>query len=208
MDDVWGAVITYEATGYVSDEDARTEDYDAIIQAFQSQEDEINAERARLGFPAQHLVGWAQPPSYDEKRHSVVWAQNIQFAGQADNTLNYDVRLLGRRGVLSLNLVSSMSKLPEVRTDAARFASAAEFNVGARYADFNEATDAKAEYGIGGLVAAGVGVAAAKKLGLFGILLAFGNKFFVLILAGGAAVVAWGRRAMARRREPDGEGVL
>lgn len=204
-DDVWGAVITFEATGYVTDEDAKSADYDELLTQLQSGEEELNARRTSEGYPAQHLVGWAETPNYDPRTHSVVWAQNIQFAGSPENSLNYDVRLLGRRGVLSLNMITGMSKLAETKTAAKSFASAAEFTPGARYADFRKG-DAEAGYGIAGLVAAGVGVAAAKKLGLLGIILAFGKKFVLLIIALFTGIGAWFRRRSGGGEEAADEG--
>jgi uncharacterized membrane-anchored protein len=192
-DDTWGAVITYEASGYVTDEDAQSADYNQLLSDMRSGEETLNARRTQGGYPAQHLVGWAQQPVYDPRVHSVVWAQNIQFTGSSDNSLNYDVRLLGRRGVLSLNMVTTMSKLAETRIAANSFAGSAQFTPGARYADFKQG-DAMSGYGIAGLVAAGAGVVAAKKLGLIGLILVFGKKFFILILAAFGGITAWFRR--------------
>lgn len=94
-------------------------------------------------------------------------------------------------------MVAGMPQLPQVRAAAASFSKAASFETGARYADFNESTDEKADYGLAGLVAAGVGVAAAKKFGLLALLLAFGKKFVVLILAALGGAVGWFRRRRA-----------
>ena len=205
VDDTWGAVITWQATGYVSDEDAKTADYDELLKQMQSGEEEINAERAKQGYPAQHLVGWAQPPSYDPASHSVIWAQNFKFGDTPVNSLNYDVRLLGRRGVLSLNMLSEMPKLEETRKAAEKFAASVEFKPGARYADYQPGKDAKADFGVAGLVAAGVGVAAAKKLGLLAVILAFGKKFFILILALFAGLGAWINRRFLGGGDPPEE---
>lgn len=194
LDDSWGAVITFDPVGYVSDKDAQSTDYAELLKQLQEGEAEANAARRERGYPAQNLIGWAQHPAYDVRTHSVVWAQNIAFEGSPENTLNYDVRLLGRRGVLSLNMVTGMSKLAETRAAAEKFARSASFESGARYADYQPGTDKTADYGIAGLVAAGVGVAAVKKLGLFGIILAFGKKFIVLILAAVAMIGAWVNR--------------
>jgi uncharacterized membrane-anchored protein len=198
LDDVWGAVVTYEPTGYVSDEDAAKEDYDTLLAEMKEGVEAVNEERTRQGYPAQHLVGWAQPPSYDAGSHSLVWARNVRFDGQSDNTLSYDVRLLGRNGVLSLNMITAMSKLDETRAAAAKFARSAEFQAGSRYADFRPG-DKKAEYGLAGLVAAGAGVAVAKKLGFLGLVLAFGKKFIVIIIALLAGLGAMFRKWFGRR---------
>jgi uncharacterized membrane-anchored protein len=187
LDDTWGAVLTYDQSGYVADDDAKSTDYAELLQQMQSGEEEINKDRTAAGYDAQHLVGWAEQPVYDAASHSVVWAQNIKFGNQTDNSLNYDVRMLGRHGVLSLNLVSSMSRLAEIKQVAKAFSQSASFDSGARYADFNKDTDKLAEYGVGGLVAAGLGVVAAKKLGFLAILLAFGKKGIIVI---GAALYA------------------
>jgi uncharacterized membrane-anchored protein len=203
LDDVWGAVITYDAMGYVSDEDAHSADYDKILADLKSGEDEENAERTKQGYPATHLVGWAEPPHYDQTAHSVVWARNIQVDGHTDNSLNYDVRLLGRYGVLSLNMISGMSQLGDTRQAAGLFAGTAEFTSGSRYADYQPGVDKEAGIGIAGLVAAGIGVAAAKKLGLLAVILAFGKKFIILIVAAGAAIAARFRRLFGRNDDFD-----
>ncbi|WP_374527392.1 DUF2167 domain-containing protein [Novosphingobium sp.] len=186
LQDNWGAVVTYEATGYVSDEDAASTDYAELMKQMQESEVEVNKQRQAGGYPAIHLTGWAEPPNYDSGSHSVVWAQELAFADTNVHSLNYDVRTLGRGGVLSVNLISSMPHLAEVKAAAHEFAGHASFDAGARYADFDPNLDKKAEYGIGGLVAAGVGVAAAKKLGLLAIFAKFLKPLLV------AVVVAFG----------------
>lgn len=206
-DNVWGAVVTYDDTGYVSDKDAAEQDYDKVLSDMRDAAKERNEERKKQGFSAVQIVGWAQPPSYDAKDHSLVWARQLKFEGsKGPDSLNYDVRLLGRRGVLSLNMVSDMAHLPEVRAAAAEFGRAASFDRGETYADYDASTDKTAEYGLAGLVAAGVGVAAAKKLGLLAIILGFGKKFIVLIVAAGMAVMRWGRKLFGRKEaEQSGE---
>lgn len=201
-DSVWGAVVTYEDSGYVSDKDAHEQDYEKVLSDLREGTAERNDERKKQGFQTVQIVGWAQPPSYDARDHSLVWARQLKFDGSTGpDSLNYDVRLLGRRGVLSLNMVSDMSHLAEVRAAAADFGRAASFDKGETYADYNASTDKTAEYGLAGLVAAGVGVAAAKKLGLLAIVLGFGKKFIALIVLAGLAVVRWGKRLLGRKEE-------
>lgn len=183
-EDSWGAVVTFEDSGYVSDDDADEVDYDDLLDQLKEQTDGQNEAREQEGYPAINLVGWAERPDYDASSHSVVWAQNLAFAGNQENTLNYDVRSLGRYGVLSLNLVSTMGQLEATRKAAHAFARHAQFDRGARYQDYNASTDRVAEYGVGGLVAAGAGLAAAKKLGLFAILLKFLKPLALALFVG------------------------
>ncbi len=104
--------------------------------------------------------------------------------------------------MLSLNLVSSMDQLPQARAAAAELAHAAGFDAGARYEDFKEGQDKKAEYGIAGLIAAGLGVAAAQKLGLLALLLLFAKKGLVVIAAAGAWLYARFRKLAGLGRKP------
>lgn len=183
LSDSWGAVVTFEDTGHVADDDAAEVDYGEIMNQMREGEAEVNQKRKEGGYPAIHLEGWAEQPHYDKASHSVVWARDLSFAGQKDHSLNYDVRTLGRNGVLSLNLVSSLQQLPSIRGAAQSFTTHAAFDPGSRYEDFDPSLDRKAEYGIGGLVAAGVGVAVAKKLGFLAILLKFLKPIAIAVVA-------------------------
>lgn len=175
LDDSWGTVVTFDPSGYVADDDAKSADYAKVLEDARSGEAEDNKARTEKGFEPAHLVGWAEPPHYDSAHHSVIWARDIAFGKQSDHTLNYDVRILGRYGVLTLNTVATMSELAEIRPAAANLGAVADFEPGSRYADFVPNLDKKAEYGVAGLVAAGVGAVAAKKLGLLA-LIALGGK--------------------------------
>lgn len=192
ISDAWGAVVSFEETGYVSDDDAEDTDYNELLTALQEGTREANPSRVAAGYPEITLVGWAESPAYDRATHSVVWAQDIAFSDSEERTLNYDVRTLGRYGVLSLNLVAAMPQLPIIREAAQDFAAHASFNPGARYQDFDPSIDETAEYGVAGLIAGGAGAAAlaAKKTGLIGIILAFLAKFGKFIAIG--AVVLFG----------------
>ncbi|GLR46333.1 DUF2167 domain-containing protein [Sphingomonas astaxanthinifaciens] len=186
--DSWGAVVTFEETGHITDEDAASEDYASVLKDMQKATEEANADRVAAGYHKLHLAGWAQAPTYDSSKKVLVWARDLAAEGEPEHSLNYDVRSLGRTGVLSLNMVDGMSNLSLVKAAAGQLGQTVQFDSGARYADFVPGTDSEAGYGLAGLVAAGAGVAAAKKVGLIGLILAFGKKLAVLlaVAAGGA----------------------
>ena len=200
VDDTWGAVVTYQGDGYINDSDAKTADYSKLLAEMQSGEGDENKARKDKGFEAIHLVGWAQAPSYDAAHHTVIWARELQFGANADHTLNYDVRELGRKGVLSLNVVDKMSHLPAIRSAATDLGTVATFDPGSRYADYQTGVDKKAAYGIAGLVAAGAGVVLAQKLGLIGIALLFLKKGIVVIIAALSGGLAWVRSKFSRKK--------
>jgi uncharacterized membrane-anchored protein len=193
-DATWGAVIEYQDTGHVSDKDAASQDYDSVLSDMRSAEADANDAAKEEGYAGSHLIGWAQAPTYDSGKKTLIWARNIKFDGAQENTLNYDVRTLGRSGVLSLNMVDTMSNLPTVREAAKSLGSTVSFNPGFAYADFDSSTDRMADYGLAGLVAAGAGVAVAKKVGILGVLLIFLKKAIAFIVAGAVAAGAWFKR--------------
>lgn len=194
VDNAWAAVITYNDTGHVSDADAKEQDYDKVLADMRAGDASENEQRKAGGFPTMTLLGWAQPPSYDATDHSLIWAREFENEGDTVHGLNYDVRMLGRSGVLSLNMVSAMPLLKQVGGAAEAFGKSVIFEPGAGYADFDASTDKAAEYGLAGLVAGGTAVAVAQKLGLVAILLKFSKLIFVGIAAFGAGIWAFVKR--------------
>ena len=200
LDGAWGAVVTYADTGYVPDSDARKTNYDDILKRLRDGEEQDNEARKKAGFEQAHLVGWAQAPLYDQASHSLIWARQLHFGDQKDDTLNYDVRVLGRRGGLSLNMVSRMTQLGQIHAAANDLQRTAVFDQGSAYADFKPDVDKRAAYGVGGLILAGAGLAVAQKAGLLAVALLFLKKGFVVIAAVVAGGWAWIRRRLGNRK--------
>jgi uncharacterized membrane-anchored protein len=183
-DEGWAVIVTYEDEGHIDDSDAAEIDYDDLLKDMKEGTEDSNEARKKAGYQAVHLIGWAEKPRYDAAAKKLYWAKELNFEGSAAHTLNYDVRVLGREGVLSMNAVASMSQLAQIRSDMRPLIEIAEFNGGHRYAEFNSKTDRMAEYGLGALIAGGV----AAKLGLFGKLAALLVAFKKFIILGLVAV--------------------
>lgn len=184
----WGVVITYEEDGHVSDEDADHINYDELMQQMQESMASTNEERVKMGYGNVKLVGWAAKPYYDKSSHKMYWAKELQFPDSLENTLNYNIRILGRKGVLVLNAIAGMGQITQVENDMKNVLTFTDFKQGNRYADFNPDMDKLAGYGLAALVAGGI----AAKTGLLakiGIALLAAKKFIVLIVAGIGAIL-------------------
>lgn len=184
----WGVVIEYSDDGHISDDDANAIDYSELLSEMQSEEEATNEQRRAAGYPATHIVGWAAPPYYDAANHKLHWAQEINFDGSSENTLNYKVRVLGREGYLLMNAVGGMSQLDELSRNMGQILETTNFNNGHQYNDFDPKYDKVAAYGIGALVAGKL----AAKAGLFaklGALLIALKKFAIFIFIGIAALL-------------------
>lgn len=191
-DSSYAFIVSYDDMGYVKDDDAKDINYDDLMKDMQKDEEEVNKKRVAEGYPKIHLIGWAQKPFYDEKKKVLHWAKNIQFGDDETQTLNYEVRVLGRKGLLSLNAVASMHELPLVNKDINKVLEMASFKEGNTYADFNSGTDKVAAYTIGALVAGKV----LAKVGFWAMILKFG-KFIIA----GIATVFYGIRKWLQVKE-------
>jgi uncharacterized membrane-anchored protein len=175
----WAVFLNYVDEGHIDDSDANEIDYKELLQNMKEGEKEANEQRKAAGYDTLSLVGWAEAPHYDATSKKMYWAKEIAAGSGGEHALNYDVRVLGREGVLSMEAVAPMSQLAQVRRDMEPLIGVAEFNEGFRYAEFNAKTDRMAEYGLGALIAG----AAATKLGLFGKLIALLLAFKKVVIA-------------------------
>ena len=110
----WAVIITYEEDGYVKDDDATKINYDDLLKQMRADVKAGNAEREKQGYDSIELVGWAATPRYEAAAKKMYWAKELKFERAPENTLNYNIRVLGRRGVLVLNAVAGMAQLPDI----------------------------------------------------------------------------------------------
>jgi uncharacterized membrane-anchored protein len=189
-DNSWAFIITYEEMGYVKDDDADDIDYDELLEEMKSDAVAENELRRNAGYDPIEIVGWASKPFYDKDKKVLHWAKEIKFGDSEFNTLNYNVRILGRKGVLVLNAVSPMDELPEVEKSITPVLSSFTYSEGSRYADFDPDYDEVAAWTIGGLVAGKV----LAKAGILALFLKY-IKFIIIGLgAAGAGLWKWYKR--------------
>ena len=193
----WVVSIEYSEDGYVKDGDASKINYDDLLKKMQKGIAENNAARQEHGYPAITLVGWAAPPHYDAATHKLYWAKQLHFGDEPMDTLNYSIRMLGRKGVLELNAVAGIGQLPEIDAQTPQILGMVDFQEGNRYADFDPKVDKVAKYGIATLVAGGA-LAAAAKLGLLKGLWVFIIAAKKFIIIGFVALVAFLKKLFRR----------
>ena len=136
-------------------------------------------EREGAGYDGVELVGWAEPPSYDRAGRKLHWAMELKFGSVEEHTLNYELRALGREGVLSANFIGSISQLEQIKAALPEVAGMVAFKEGKRYADFDPSIDTVAAVGIGGLIA---GKVLTAKGGLIAAGLILLKKFWIVLL--------------------------
>ncbi|MEF9674338.1 DUF2167 domain-containing protein [Pseudomonas sp. MWU13-2100] len=194
-DNGWGVIVSYKNDGHISDDDAAKIDYADLLKQMQADDEENNKERRKQGYAGLSLLGWAEPPSYDQGSHKMYWARELKADDAQQTTLNYSIRVLGREGVLELNAVAAMADLQTIKQETPKILAFTNFTDGNRYADYDSKTDKLAPYGLAALVAGGI----AAKAGLFakiGVMLLALKKFIVV----GLVVVAGFFRKLFKRQ--------
>lgn len=186
-DQDWFIVFSWQAVGYVKDDEKDKIDADALLANIQEGTEEGNAWRKENNIPALHVTGWAEPPRYDERTNNLVWATIAESEG-GGKSVNYNMRLLGRRGIVSAILVEDPERLAASKPFAYAAMDKFSFKPGGMYSEWQQG-DKVAEYGLTALVAAGAGATAAK-LGFFGFLAKLFAKAGKALVAGGVALLA------------------
>lgn len=189
-------IVNFEDIGYVKDHDAEKINYDDLLKQIQKDEESSNPERIKNGYQPIHMVGWAQPPYYDKDNKVLHWAKELKFGEATPHTLNYEIRILGREGVLSMNAVCTMNELPLVKADIDKVLQMAKFTKGNAYSDFDPKIDKVAAWTIGGLIAGKV----LAKVGFFALIAKFGAAFWKFILLGLAAAGGFIRKLFTGKK--------
>ncbi len=169
---VWSAIFEWDESGYVEDSGHEELDADALLESIREGTKQGNKLRVEMGSSPLTVDGWAIPPKYDAATNHLIWA--TRASSEQGSTVNYNVRLLGRRGVMSAVLLTDPASLDVDRVAFESLLSGFGFNDSHRYGDFKKG-DQMAKYGLAALVAGGVGAAAVKS----GLLARFW-KFIVL----------------------------
>jgi uncharacterized membrane-anchored protein len=177
-DDYWFAVFSYSDTGHIDNADRSSLDADDLMESMREGNRLGNDQRKQRGWSELTLVGWHQPPYYDDSTDNLTWATRLSSGGEP--VINHSVRLLGRTGLMSAQLVADVATIDDATAEFNDVLSGYSFNDGQKYAQFRQG-DKLAGYGLAALIAGGA-AASAVKTGAF-------KKLWKLIVLGIAALV-------------------
>ncbi len=175
-------IFEFDDVGYIKDDDKDELDADKMLSSMRESQDQANEELRRLGRSELELTGWHVKPHYDNATHNLEWAPIVRNKSTGNQTVNYNVRLLGRRGVMEITLLVSPEKVDDALPWFRKALEGFSYVRGEDYASYTNG-DKTAAYGLAALVTGGA-VAVAAKSGLLGKLW----KFIIIGLAalGGA----------------------
>jgi uncharacterized membrane-anchored protein len=182
----WIAIFEYDESGYVSDEEKDDIDAEEILESIQEGNEYANEARRERDWAEVQVTGWAKEPFYNRKTNNLEWS--IRGASEGQEIINYDTRLLGRGGVMSVTLLSNPENLATNMPEYTEIVEAFRYAEGNRYGDYREG-DKIAEYGLIALMAGG-GAAIAAKTGLLAQLALIFKKAWKFLIVGVAAAGA------------------
>ena len=175
----WFAFLNYDPVGYVKDDESI--DADDVLDTIREGTEAANEIRKQRGWSTMEILGWRFPPSYDQRTQRLEWA--IDAVSEGRPLINFNTRILGRKGVYEAILVTDPEGLDTAVQEFNSQLASFDFNAGHRYAEY-QSGDHVAEYGLAALVAGGAAAAVVKS--------GAGKGLFKLLAAGGVAVLAFG----------------
>jgi uncharacterized membrane-anchored protein len=196
-------IFEFADTGYVKDDEKDELDADSLLKTLREGQAYGNERRREMGLEELELVGWAVPPKYNIETNNLEWGTIVRSASGGDS-VNYNTRLLGRRGVMEVALVCSPDELQALLPQYQSILAGYDYIDGERYAEFRQG-DRMAQYGLTALVAGGAAVAA-SKMGLFAKFGAFfaklGKGAILLVVAAGVGLKKLLGKLLGARQDP------
>ena len=182
----WSVFFDFSDDGYVKDDDKDKLNADKLLAAIKKGNDYANKQRKKNGYAPLNIIGWEQKPNYNPETHNLEWAIRAESEGQP--ILNYNTRILGRRGVTEVVLVCEPSELSTILPTFKELLTGFSYEQGESYAEYKPG-DKVAKYGLAALVTGGA-VAVAAKTGLLASLILILKKGWKAVAVGFVALLA------------------
>ena len=210
----WMAYVSLVDDGYISDQDAKAMDPEAVLGTYKAKVAAENPARARQGLSPLEVTGWMEAPRYDAKHRlsSCLGATVLGSKGPDDRIVNCSSFALGGQGALKIVVAGQEANYQRFRGESGALIDTIVYDKGKGYEDADLATVKTAPYGLIALMTgdtnfkkvtvAQPAAAPVQKLGLIALLIVYALKFGKILLFGAAAVFAF-VRWIARKRKSD-----
>ncbi|HEY8101796.1 MAG TPA: DUF2167 domain-containing protein [Burkholderiaceae bacterium] len=162
----WLLVTRFNKSGYIADSEEPDWQLDELLAKLRKNVEQTNEIRKKNGTGETEIVTWIDKPTYDSKRHRLVWAVSARDKGAKEvdyQSVNYNMYVLGREGYFDFNLVTDLAQLEQNKKYASMLASSIVFKEGKRYRDFKKGSDKLSPYTLTGLVVADDAAPPAEK---------------------------------------------
>lgn len=195
VDLAWLGYLNFSEVGYVKDNESL--DADDLLASIREGTEQSNVERRDRGWETLNILGWSFKPQYDEQIKALEWAVLAETGTSKSRVVNYNTRLLGRRGVMEVVVVAAPERIDASIADFKGLLPGYAFAAGEKYAEF-QAGDHVAEFGLAALITGGAAAVASKK-GFFAAIALFLAKAWKLVIIGLVGIGAVARKFFTGR---------
>lgn len=179
---------SFDNSGYVKLDDWKDVNPDKFLKELQSGKEESNKQRKAKGFNTITSIEWFREPTLNKEKNTVSYATNVTFSDNS-SSINAALLILGRYGYAEATVVARIEKFNLSGSQILdSVISNYDFVEQKKYTNFSTG-DKVAAAGIGGLLAASMGVKAFKAGGIAALLLILKKAWFVLLIP---FIFAWG----------------
>ncbi|HEU0124616.1 MAG TPA: DUF2167 domain-containing protein [Bryobacteraceae bacterium] len=176
----WFAIYEFSDSGYVKDDEKGELDAGALLKSLQDGTERSNEERKRRGWETLQVIGWKQAPRFNDKTKNLEWATEAR-SSSGGTSVNHNVRILGRRGYMSVTLVGDNDAYAAQLVSFNGTMQSFQYSSDNVYAAFRSG-DKVAEYGLTALIVGGAAAVATKT----GFLKSFWKLIVMAVLGAGA----------------------
>jgi len=159
----WEAHFSFKDDGYVKDDEKI--DAAGLLENIKQNTDAANKVRRERGWDEMEVIGWQTPPHYDTQTNRLEWAVTGRDMKSNSTVVNFNTKILGRGGVMSVVLITSPDALSASTSDFKATLTGFQYVAGQRYAEYKPG-DKVAKYGLAALITGGA-AAIAVKTGLW-----------------------------------------
>lgn len=157
----WFTLFEFDNIGYVKD--TTKINADDVLAGVKKGTEAENQERRKRGWPTMTVLGWRYPPRYNSTEKRLEWAIDGEDSNN-EEVINYNTRILGRSGVMAVQLVTAPANLDTAVNQLNSALDRFNFVPDEVYSAYRPG-DKIAEYGLAGLITGGA-VAVAAKTGI------------------------------------------
>ena len=178
----------YVNEGYVKLDDWEDVNADKFIKQLRDDSKESNKFRAENNMPTVERMEWITEPTLNRLKNSVYYALDVYFS-DGESSVNASLLLLGRYGYTEVSYTGEPDYFRENKeTILTHIVENYSFVEEKKYSNFTTG-DKVAAAGIGGLLAASLGIKAFKAGGIAALLLILKKAWFIIFIP---FVFAWG----------------
>lgn len=151
-DDTWAFGLSFDATGHIIDIGDTGIDSEVIMAKLKNNLVNENRKRQNEDLQTIEILDWEIKPIYDKTHRCLYWAIKYSFSNEIQNEIIYNIKMLGRNGVLSISTQVREKLSDQLNNHMKNVIRFAEFNPGQEYDAFDGKKETPSESKLSDLI--------------------------------------------------------